>query len=462
MRWMGLLLLAGAGAGGWAYFTVLEAEPPAISTRTQRAFVGPEYVHALEVSDAGRGVQRVSVLLRTSERDYPLEEQTYEGSLLKGAVLREPRRIDVRIRPGELKIPEGRATLVVEAQDFSLRGNRASAEVPLLIDTQPPRVSVQTGLTYVYQGGAELAVYTIEEEVEQHGVTVGERFFPGFPHPTERGAFVAFYGLPWDRESASSVTPTVVATDRAGNRTGVGLTTSLRTRPERFDKIELSENFMRSKVAELRGGESPADLLPAYLELNRGLRDENAKQIRKICENSSTERLWSQAFMQMTNSKVGAQFAEQRSYMFNGEEVDHQVHLGYDLSSTSRAPVPAANDGVVAFSGPLGIYGNTVIMDHGLGLFSLYGHLSEITVQQGQALARGETMGRTGTTGLAGGDHLHYGILLSGEFVNPNEWFDPKWIAEHLEVKLQPPEPDSNSEMPGAESAAAAPAKNSR
>jgi murein DD-endopeptidase MepM/ murein hydrolase activator NlpD len=151
----------------------------------------------------------------------------------------------------------------------------------------------------------------------------------------------------------------------------------------------------------------------------------------------------------MPNSKVGAGFAEQRSYMYEGKEVDKQVHLGYDLASTSRAQVPAANDGVVAFAGPLGIYGQAVIIDHGMGLFSLYGHLSEVSAQKGQAIARGEIMGRTGTTGLAGGDHLHYGILLSGEFVDPIEWFDKKWIKEHLEAKLLPPEPPVTVE-PGA------------
>jgi murein DD-endopeptidase MepM/ murein hydrolase activator NlpD len=143
----------------------------------------------------------------------------------------------------------------------------------------------------------------------------------------------------------------------------------------------------------------------------------------------------------MPNTHAGAKFAEKRSYVYNGEVVDQQTHMGYDFASTSHADIPAANDGVVVFAGPLGIYGNTVVIDHGLGLFSLYGHMSEIAAEKGRPVAKGEALGKSGTTGLAGGDHLHYAMLLDGHFVDPLEWFDPKWIAEHIEGKLQPATP---------------------
>ena len=106
--------------------------------------------------------------------------------------------------------------------------------------------------------------------------------------------------------------------------------------------------------------------------------------------------------------------------------------------------MPAGNHGVVAFAGPLGIYGNTVVIDHGLGVFSLYGHLSELSVEAGGRVQKGESVGRTGQSGLAGGDHLHFSMLVHGEFVDPLEWFDAKWIREHLEPKFAAqPKPDS-------------------
>jgi len=107
------------------------------------------------------------------------------------------------------------------------------------------------------------------------------------------------------------------------------------------------------------------------------------------------------------------------------------------LASTARSPVPAANSGVVVFADDLGIYGKTVIIDHGMSLFSLYGHLSELGVQKGDVVAQGDAVGRTGTTGLAGGDHLHYAMMVSGVFVDPLEWFDDRWIQDHIEAKFK-------------------------
>ena len=148
-------------------------------------------------------------------------------------------------------------------------------------------------------------------------------------------------------------------------------------------------------------------------------------------------RIWHGPFLQLPNSSVGSRFGARRTYRFGDREVDRQVHLGYDLASTSQAPVPAANDGVVVFADELGIYGNMVILDHGLGLFSMYGHLSNLGVEKGTLVSRGDELGHTGTTGLAGGDHLHFSMLVSGVFVDPLEWFDPKWIQEHIEVKFE-------------------------
>ena len=200
-------------------------------------------------------------------------------------------------------------------------------------------------------------------------------------------------------------------------------------------RIEIDEAFMRRKVAEL-GASGGDDLVAGYLELNRNLRAQSHEKLRELSANSSGDPLWTGRFAQLPNSKVVAVFGERRSYLHGGELIDTQVHQGYDLASTSRAPVPAANHGVVAFAGPLGIYGNAVVLDHGLGLFSLYGHLSEISVEEGKALRGGDVLGRTGQTGLAGGDHLHFAMLVNGEFVDPLEWFDPKWIREHVDPKL--------------------------
>src|SRR4030095_6630855 len=134
---------------------------------------------------------------------------------------------------------------------------------------------------------------------------------------------------------------------------------------------------------------------------------------------------------------VESAFADHRTYLYNGKEVDQQVHLGFDLASVTNNPIVAANRGKVLFADELGIYGNCVIIDHGMGVQSLYGHLSSIEVKAGQDVEKEQTLGRSGITGLAGGDHLHFTMLVNGHMVNPVEWWDSHWIEDRLLRKLR-------------------------
>ena len=180
------------------------------------------------------------------------------------------------------------------------------------------------------------------------------------------------------------------------------------------------------------------DLLASYLVINRDLRQQNNDTIRTIGRTKTAkESLWRGPFRQMTNSAVEAGFADERTYVYQGKPVDKQVHLGFDLASTQNAPILAANRGTVVFAGFLGIYGNCVIVDHGMGLQSLYAHLSSIGVQEGQSVEMNAELGRSGQTGLAGGDHLHFTMVLHGEFVTPVDWWSTQWIEDRVMRKLR-------------------------
>ena len=155
-----------------------------------------------------------------------------------------------------------------------------------------------------------------------------------------------------------------------------------------------------------------------------------------MAEASPPEFRWTKTFVPMRNGQVMSNFADRRTYTYDGAAVDQQDHLGFDLASTARAEIQAANDGVVVLARYFGIYGNCVVIDHGYGLLSLYGHLSSISVEEGRSVERYDTIGRSGLTGLAGGDHLHFTMLLRGLAVNPEEWWDGHWIHDRLELKL--------------------------
>jgi murein DD-endopeptidase MepM/ murein hydrolase activator NlpD len=174
-----------------------------------------------------------------------------------------------------------------------------------------------------------------------------------------------------------------------------------------------------------------------FIAVNRALRKENDDKIRTVGQKSANKLLWSGVFSQLTNSKVEANFADARTYIYQGENIDNAYHLGFDLSVTKRYPVEASNSGVVTFTGDLGIYGNTVIIDHGLGLATLYGHLSSIDVKEGEPVKQKQIIGKSGETGLAAGDHLHFGVYLNGVAILPIEWWDEKWIRDNVTPKLE-------------------------
>jgi murein DD-endopeptidase MepM/ murein hydrolase activator NlpD len=189
-------------------------------------------------------------------------------------------------------------------------------------------------------------------------------------------------------------------------------------------------------LARTPGLADPGELLDGYLLLNGELRRRNADSLLGLAARSRPEFLWSQPFLSLPNAQVMSSFANRRTYVLDDREVDTQDHLGIDLASVRAAPVPAANAGAVVLAEYLGIYGNTVVVDHGHGLMSLYAHLSQIDVTADQAVERGEPLGRTGETGLAGGDHLHFTVLLHGRPVTPVEWWDADWIADRVAAKL--------------------------
>jgi len=181
---------------------------------------------------------------------------------------------------------------------------------------------------------------------------------------------------------------------------------------------------------------TPEERLAAFLAINSDVRRKNAQQIESIAGKSGPEMLWRGPFQRMARAASAAVFADHRTYVYGGREVDRQVHLGVDLASIRGAQVAAANAGRVMYAASLGIYGNCVVVDHGMGVQTLYAHLSAIDVETGDSVKGGDVIGRSGVTGLAAGDHVHFTTLLAGRPVNPVEWWDPHWIADRIDRKL--------------------------
>jgi murein DD-endopeptidase MepM/ murein hydrolase activator NlpD len=284
-------------------------------------------------------------------------------------------------------------------------------------------------------------VYRVGATATRDGVRAGAFFFPGSPLPGGgKDDRLAIFGVPWDLAEEAGLR--LRAEDDAGNAAEVAFVDRFFPRPPARDRIVLDDAFLAKVVTEIRL-QTPSlpdrgSLLENYLEINRDLRRTNAEELMALAPRSAGTFLWTEPFLPLPNAQVMSAFADRRTYLYQGREVDTQTHLGFDLAVVAHTPVPAANRGVVLVARYFGIYGNTVVVDHGLGLATLYAHLSSVEVKEGQPVERGAILGRTGATGLAGGDHLHFTTLVRGLPVNPIEWWDAAWIRDRVAAKVGP------------------------
>ncbi len=287
-------------------------------------------------------------------------------------------------------------------------------------------------------------VYRVSSDATTHGIQIGGAYFPGYPHPYRDDRQFAFIAVPYNAKSTQPIQ--LVAEDGLGNTAIQTLDYRIRRQKWRSRQIRISDRFIQKTVmpviARTPEIEDQGDPLKNFLAVNRTLRAQHQEQIMTFALMSQPEFFWEGPFVQLSNSQVEAGFADHRRYVYHRKVVDTQDHLGFDLAVTKRYPVEAANSGTVIFADYFGIYGNTVIIDHGYGLQSLYAHLSSMDVKEEEWVSKKQIIGHSGTTGLAAGDHLHFSLLLHGVQVNPKEWWDPQWIKTRIadRLGLLPPE----------------------
>jgi murein DD-endopeptidase MepM/ murein hydrolase activator NlpD len=362
--------------------------------------------------------------------------------LIAGGAIKD-HAVTLNIQPKDLELSDGPARLQITATDFAwrrwLRGNRTYLEKELVIDTQPPRVTVLTQAHNLNPGGSGLVVYKLSEACSRSGVQVGDQFFPGHGGVTQDPMVrLCFFALSHEQQRGTVLK--LIAEDDAGNQAQMGFNHYIRKKGFKKDTIRISDSFLQRKMPEFAATlPEIASASPQiqFLKVNRDLRAASYEKLVEICSNSDARFHWQGTFLRLPNAARKAGFADSRTYFYKGQEIDRQVHMGIDLASVAQSPVPAANHGRVAFVGGLGIYGDSVVIDHGYGLFSLYSHLSDTTVVDGQSVARGDIIGRTGSTGMAGGDHLHFGMMVHNTYINPVEWWDSHWIKDNVTDKLK-------------------------
>lgn len=423
----------------WLTRTWFDFTAPIIRLEPETGLLGVKQQFTLALSDEKSGLSQVKVWLRQGEHQKEILSQNFPGRRLGRGGQEHQTQLAFEIDTKAWGFQEGPAALHVEARDFALmgwfRGNRAELVRPLTIDLTPLRLSVISINEFLNQGGTGLVTYTVNKPVAKTGLLVNGVFFPGYRvKGKEGGHFLAFFAIPYDLPRP--LTLELMAEDLSGTTLRTKLLYRLKPRRWRMDTLQISDAFLQQKLAEFQDMNPEfkklSDPLAVFLQVNQQERLRNDQFILELCRESQPEPLWQGPFVRLPRSKPMASFADHRTYKYQGREIDKQVHLGQDLASLERAEVPAGNGGLVIFTGNLGIYGNTIVLDHGLGIFSLYSHLSEIKVSKNQKVQKGDILGHTGATGMAGGDHLHFAVAIHGHFVNPVEWWDAHWLKDQV------------------------------
>lgn len=425
-----LLIIGSLIAAAFTYFR--DTSAPVAQLTPGDGPVSHKTPLVLSLQDDGAGLKNVTIEAVQDDKRQVLLTQDFPP---------QTRETHLNLKLGDQKLKEGPLTIEITSGDRAIyhlgKGNSNKVSFALVYDSRPPIISILSRTHNFRHGGAGLVRYRLNEEVEKSGLVVGDHFFPGFKQ--DSGDFIVLGAWPWDLKE-SLFTPRVIAVDLAGNERQAGIYFHTIAQTFRQRQINLPDSFLQQKAPEFEPlAPGLSDPLEIFLKVNGDVRAANRQKIAELSRRTSPIPLWEGAFLQQSGAATLAKFADQRDYLYNRKKVDHATHLGYDLASVARAEVVAANAGDVVYADYLGIYGQCVVIDHGLGLQTLYAHMSQLDVAVGDQVSRNQPIGRTGATGMAGGDHLHFGVFISGVPVQPLEWWDASWLKNNITSKLVQP-----------------------
>ncbi len=417
-----LLIVAGAG---YIYFSpTFERIPPKIEVITN-SFWNLKNPLTIKISD-NTGVKFVDIQFGT----FKLHK---EGNGKKELT------IELKI-PRRYHIPEGMHTLKVKAVDISkwqvFAGNMSKKSMEILVDKKPPFLNVLSHSYGIGRGGAALVILkATDKNFYNCSVMVNKKHkFKVFPYK-KKGYFITLISWPVKEDNFNAV---VIAKDKAGNKSMQVLNFYHKKYIYKLSKITLNQNFLDNKVREILSDadyQIPEDFVKRFKLMNENLRNENETKIENVCRGfqvSLIKNFHIFPFHPLRNAARKASFGDHRFYFFNGRKISESWHLGVDLASVKNAPIKLSNNGKVVYEKFTGIYGNTMIIYHGLGLYSLYAHCSAFLVPKDAKVTIGTTIAKTGATGAVFGDHLHFAILIQGVESQPLEWFDPHWIRDNI------------------------------
>ena len=419
-------------------FFVARSATPVVDLAPAVTSLGQATPITVHVRDP-RGIRRLQAFVEQNGARYPVFEIAQPSKLPESAW---SFTAGVKTSP---QLQEGKARLIVEATSNDLLRKIGRAERDVTVVTQPPSLSVDSEQHYLYLGMADLATFSVSGSWTEAGVRVGDQKFRAWPMPGGKPGLFSLYAFAWNMPT--DTVPLVYATNGGGNDVTSPLVVVFPKKEQpkyTVHDLQVSDAFLQKVINELDPN-GTGDPITRFVKVNSEMRRANNKTLSDLRLKTADKFLWSRPFIRQPHSQAEANFADMRNYIYQGQKIDQQVHLGYDLAVTQHVGVEASNDGTVVYAAPLGIYGNCIVVDHGYGLQTIYGHLSRIDVHEGDTVKQGQVMGLSGQTGMAGGDHIHFAMQLDGVQIDPKEWWDTHWIKDHIARRVELPGFNSSS-----------------
>jgi murein DD-endopeptidase MepM/ murein hydrolase activator NlpD len=405
---------------------------PVVDLQSPVSSLGQATPVTIHVRDP-RGVRKVTVSVEQNGAVYPVWELALPSKMAENTWSFVA---GIKTTP---QLKDGKAKLIVEATSNDMLRKSAQLDTDVTVVTQPPSVSVDSDQHYLYLGMADLATFSVAGGWTAAGVRVGDQNYRAWPMPGGKPGFFSLFAFAWNMPL--NTVPLVYASNGAGNdvTSPIAFQFPKNEQPKyTTHDLQITDAFINKVVGELDPN-GAGDPVARFIRINNEMRKANNKTLSDLRLKTADHFLWSQPFQRQSHSQAEATFADIRNYIYQGKKIDQQIHLGYDLAVTQHVGVEASNDGRVVWAAPLGIYGNCVVVDHGYGLQTIYGHMSQIDVHEGDMVKRGQVMGKSGMTGMAGGDHIHFAMQLDGVQIDPKEWWDPHWIQDHVVKRVNLP-----------------------
>jgi len=428
-----LVLVAFIAGSLYIYFSdTFERNKPTITLAANNGYWNLKKPLEITIEDSS-GIRSYKVSILMDAKKKVLE---YEKPLAM------PQQVAIEVKPPRTlyTLKAKRVTIVVEAQDSSkwnfFDGNRIEKRFELIIDKKRPRLNIVNNSYKISRGGSALVIFKVEDEnLDKLYIESNKRHFKAEPFYKE-GYYIALLAWPVTQRHFKA---TVIATDLAGNRATAYVPLYLKNRKYRVSKIKLSDKFLKGKIYDLaeefEETQGVEDKIEQFKIINEDVRAKNEKLIHKITSvvpQDMIDDFHIRKMYPLKNGAVVAHFGDHRKYYYKGKLVSEAYHLGLDMASHSMAAIKTQNGGKVVYANYNGLYGNMPILSHGLGLYTLYGHCSSVDVSEGEEVAPNSKIANTGKTGYAMGDHLHFGVLVQGVEVRPQEWMDRKWIKLNI------------------------------